>query len=938
MASIIWTERDGTLTAVEGHGREDVFDDINLSRTVGWFTSLYPVRLDPGPIDLAAAVAGGGGAGTALIRIKEQLRAIPGKGLGYGLLRYLNPDTGPSLAGLAQPEIVFNYLGQFDLPQANTQGFGFAPESTGAAQAATRCRDRLIDINALVVDGSLRLGWNWCRSLHEESSMTALAQRFLQALNGLISHCLTPGVGRYTASDFPLARLTQPAFEALASRYSDLEDVYPLSSLQQGLLFHALYAGAEDPYLTQLCLDLSGSLDIGRLHRAWEKLFDRHAVLRSAIVQTGDTPLQVVRRGLKLPWQQEVWSGLDEAAFENRLNEFLSADRTRGLDFAEGPLLRVTLLTQTPARHVLVFSHHHLLLDGWSIPILLRELLELYVGLQATTPPDLPRTRPYRNYITWLATQDPAAAAVFWQHRLKGFAEPVRLSIPAPATLEAGIDEYVLTLPEEWTVRLQPFARRNRLTLNTLVQGAWAILLARYSGQSDIVFGITSAGRPAGLSGVEGMVGLFLNTLPARVSVNPTAVLGNWLHTLQSAQAESQTYGHIPLPDIHKLSALPTGQSLFDTLLVFENYPIDAALRDGTIYKDIGFTLEGVRSIERTNHPLSVAVSPGRALGFRLHYDRVRFDEITIARLAGHLQTLLQSFALASPDTPLHQLESLTAQERKQVLYDFNDTAVPYPQDATLPELFEAQVARTPDAVAVVFEDKSLTYGELNQRANQLAHYLIGAEAGPETIVGIALERSPEMIVALLAILKAGAAYLPLDPAYPAERLALMVEDASAKLIITTTAVAGTWPPSKPLVCLDAGDIAAALTHEPASNPTDAERISPLRSNNLAYVIYTSGSTGKPKGVGVASASLFNYLQWCLHSFNLNEGRGAPINASLSFDGTTPAFQLPLNTGKTIWILPSGHEVENLAEIILKRPDFTLIKCTPSSSVCCQLN
>jgi amino acid adenylation domain-containing protein len=454
----------------------------------------------------------------------------------------------------------------------------------------------------------------------------------------------------------------------------------------------------------------------------------------------------------------------------------------------------------------------------------------------------LKRSRPYQDYIAWLQQQDLSQAEAFWRVALKGFTAPTPFGVnKALGSLSSEGETYSeqqIKLSVAVTAALQSFAREHQLTLNTLVQGAWALLLSHYSRQEDVVFGATISGRPADLAGVEFMVGLFINTLPIRVQVSPEAFILEWLKQLQAQQVEVRQYEYSSLVQVQGWSDVPRGLALFESIVVFENYPIDAALQKQ------GDTLEihNFRAVERTNYPLTLVGEPGLELGLQLNYDCRRFGGATISRMLRHLQTLLKGM-VANPGQRLKNLPLLTQPERLQLLVEWNDTQVDYPKDLCIHQLFEAQVERTPDAVAVVFEDEQLTYGELNRRANQVAHHLRSLDVGPDCLVGICVERSLKMIVGFLGILKAGGAYVPLDPSYPQERLAFMLKDAQVSVLLTQQQLVKKLPEHQArLVCLDTEwEAIARLSKE--------KPVSEVTPDHLAYVIYTSGSTGKPKGV-----------------------------------------------------------------------------------------
>jgi amino acid adenylation domain-containing protein len=649
----------------------------------------------------------------------------------------------------------------------------------------------------------------------------------------------------------------------MSVRNKNIQDFYPLSPMQQGILFHSLAAPQSSIYFEQFSLTLQGKLNTREFHRAWEYVVERHSILRTCFVWEGlKEPVQIVHRQVVLPWQEYNWEHLSSEEQQQKLELFLQSDRSRGFELTQPPLMRLTLVKLSDISYNFTWSHHHLLLDGWSVPLIFKEVFACYKAFCNAQDVYLEPIRPYRDYIVWLQQQNLSEAETFWRRMLKGFTTPTQLSVnKAARKLLAQTDtskEQEVKLSVVTTARLQSVAKQHQLTLNTLLQGAWALLLSRYSGQEDVVFGAVTSGRPPTLAQVESMVGLLINTLPIRVQVSPEEFLLPWLGKIKEQLVEVCQYEYTPLVKIQGWSEVPKDLSLFESIVVFENYPINASLRQS----DLNLEFKDFHSFEKTNYPITLTVMPGEELLLKITCDDSdRFDTDTITRMLGHLQTLLEGM-VTKTEQRLGELSLLTETERHQLLVEWNDTEVEYPQQQCIHELFEAQVEKTPDAIAVVFEDQHLSYRELNAKANQLGHYLQKLGVKPEVLVGICVERCLEMLIGILGILKAGGAYVPLDPVYPQERLAFMLEDAkvsfviSQSLLVIDQAFQSTSKRYLEVICLDTDwkEIAQGATSNLPSNTT---------SKNLAYVIYTSGSTGQPKGVMVEHRSLINvYWAW----------------------------------------------------------------------------
>ncbi|HCF30472.1 MAG TPA: non-ribosomal peptide synthetase, partial [Cyanobacteria bacterium UBA11049] len=537
----------------------------------------------------------------------------------------------------------------------------------------------------------------------------------------------------------------------------NIENIYPLSPTQQGILFHTLYAPKSGVYVVQSCYTFSKTLNIAAFKQAWQQVINQYPILRTCFYwKQHKEPFQVVNRNVHLPWQQYDWQEFPISEQPKRLEAFLQADRQQGFDVSQAPLMRLTLIQVAKETYHFIWSSHHLILDGWSGALVLQQVFQAYEALCNGQVVSLPRCRPYADYIAWLQQQDLSQAEAFWRKLLQGFTAPTQLRVSRSANGTTGYNEQSLKLSPATTAALQSLARQHKLTLNTLVQGAWAILLGRYSGEEDVVFGATSAGRPPALVGSESMVGLFINTLPVRMQVSGDELLIPWLQKLQAQQVEAQQYEYSPLVQVQGWSEVPRDLPLFESILVFENYPVDASLKEWATEMQI----HEIRSVETTNYPITIKAALSTELSLEIVGDRSRFDAATITRMLGHLQTLLEGM-VANPHQSLCSLPLLTAAEHQQ-LVEWNNTQTDYPKDKCIHQLFEEQVEKTPDAVAVVFESQQLTYRQLNQRANQLAHYLQKCGVGPEIPVGICVHRSIEMIVGLLGILKAGGAYVPL--------------------------------------------------------------------------------------------------------------------------------------------------------------------------------
>ncbi|MGH3781908.1 MAG: condensation domain-containing protein, partial [Pseudonocardiaceae bacterium] len=630
-----WTGRERVLVDLEGHGREEIFDGIDLSRTVGWFTTMFPVALDI-PTD--------NDPGGLLKSVKEQLRAIPGRGLGYGALRYLTPTGG--LAEQAGPEVSFNYLGQFDGSsggQAQELVAGMRGGLGGDANPLAT-RTHVLDVVGQVHDQCLEFTWAYSHNLHHQHTINALAADLLTELRQIIDHCTTPSAGGRTPSDFPLARLDQATVDRLVGDGRGIDDIYPLTPMQAGMVFHALAQADQGVYFEQTAFVLDGVTDPQLLGAAWQHVVDRTPILRSRVLwEDVNTPLQVVTRQVSVPVTYLNWTALSDTSRHDELTRVLDQDRAQGLDLDTAPLLRLTIARLSDTTVQLVWTFHHVLLDGWSVFQVLSDVFAAHAALTTGQRPTLPARRPFSDYLHWLSEQDHAGAQQHWHHALSGFDCPTPLPYdhtPTHTHTTRSAQSLSWQLTHHQSQQLQHVAQHNGLTLNTIIQGTWALLLSRYSATTDVCFGATVSGRPTDLPGAEEITGIFINTLPVRIQINHTSTVTGWLQQIQATQAETRQFDFVSLAHLQTLSDIPGGTNLFDSLVVFENYPInnEAATTHG-------LQLHELHAIETTNYPLTLIVIPGPQLSLQLGYDPNLFNPDTIQRMATHLQILLEGIA-----------------------------------------------------------------------------------------------------------------------------------------------------------------------------------------------------------------------------------------------------------------------------------------------------
>ncbi|MGN8278204.1 non-ribosomal peptide synthase/polyketide synthase [Pseudomonas sp. SMN5] len=902
-----WTSQPACLVQLEGHGREELFDGVDLSRTVGWFTSLFPVMLTPSA-DL----------GDSIKRIKEQLRAVPNKGLGYGVLRYLGTDESQQrLAKLPEARITFNYLGQFDQSFDEQALFVPSEEGSGAGHGDDVPLSNWLTINGRVFNGELSLDWTFSRDVFDEATLQQLADAYAVALQKLIDHCCCEAPRGLTPSDFPLARLTQAQLDRLPVPVAQIEDIYPLSPMQDGMLFHTLADDSRGLYVNQISLPVHG-LDTERFARAWAAVIEREDILRTSFHwQDGlGAPVQIVHRQVELPLLVEDWRSRhtsEQAVIEQAISERAAADYLAGFDLSQAPLQRVLLLRLEDDRYQMIWTCHHILMDGWSSSRLFGEVLQFYAHGQVQS-----RNGRYREFIQWLQRQDQGALEGFWRGRLQALEQPTSLTQAMyPRHVEAL--EGHQALYSHWdagqTERLQQACRALHITPNTLIQGAWLLLLQRFTGQDTVVFGATVAGRPAGLANADNILGLFINTLPVIQTLDPEQPLDQWLQQLQAYNLDLREHAHAPLADIQRWSGLG-GQGLFDSIIVFENYPIDERLGE---QQDSGLSFGESRNHDVTNFPMDLAVNLGEQLSIEYLFLRNAFSVQGVEQIRRCLEDTLDAM-IKAPRTRLGNLQRLSAQQW-QAFEQWSAAPGADYQAQLLPELISRHALARPQATALVCGEQTLSHGELERRANRLAHRLIELGAGPEVVVGVALERSVEMVVALLAVMKSGAAYVPLDIDYPPERLAFMIDDSAMALLLSHSQVQARLPNVDGLTQL------AIDTFDGHGYSAQAPR-SGVLGDNLAYLIYTSGSTGRPKGVAVAHGPMSMHCQAIAGLYDMDEHTRELHFMSFAFDGAHERWLSTLLSGGTLVIRDGALWTPEQTFAALHRHGIT-IACFP---------
>lgn len=886
-----WSGSSSVRIDKEGHGREDIIEDTPLFRTVGWFTSLFPLALNL-PTEPESE---------SIIRsVKEQVRAIPNRGFGYGPLTYLNNNKTikDTLKHITEAEILFNYLGSLNQITGQSSLFQLNGPVQGVHDPGGQ-RGYLLEINAFVIDEQLEVNWTFSSDCHKHETIQDLSENFLHTLQTMINYCLT------LTGDAPHSPERSAAIPNTGKmqQLENVEAAYPLSPLQFGILFHALKEPDSGVYVEQYCCTLTGQFQPDIFRKAWQLVVQLHPALRTSFRWEGiEEPVQMVHHNIELDWETRNISGKSEW-----LKTYLQEDRTKGFSLDKSPPMRFRLFQVGEGTWQLVWSFHHIIFDGWSTSIIIKQVFEHYHHLCKGKMPQTITSRPFRDFIDWLEQQDMSRAEQFWKEELREWDEPSPLTISRFQKNRQGYDQQEIALSGQLTADLMETARSKRLTLNTIIQGVWAILLHRYSGEKDVVFGATVSGRPPSMEGVEHMIGLFINTLPVRATIEPDMPVCQWLAELMTNQARAREFDFTPLVNVQAWSELPPGVQMFDSIVVFENYPLAESV-DGL---NPEFQISNIRYREQSNFPLSLLSLPGNRFRMIAVYDRSLFADTRIKGMLGHLNSLLHAISV-HPDQLIKELPILSPADQK-LLLEWRGTAAAAITQQPVHCMFEDQVVQNPAKDAVVYRTQHATYTEINSRANQLAHCLLDKGAGCGSILGIYIDRSIEMVIAMLAVLKSGSAYVPLDPTYPPDRIAFMMTDAKIAAVLTLTRLEGMVPDTtSPVIPIDSNRL--NLDQYSRSNPEHQ-----ILPDTLAYIIYTSGSTGDPKGVMINHGNLIHSIGERIRYYK-NAPERYLLLSSISFDSSVAGIFGTLCRGGSLFIPDQNHyrDVRYLAGLIAK--------------------
>ncbi|MEN2401847.1 amino acid adenylation domain-containing protein [Flavobacterium sp. MC2016-06] len=907
-----------SVLKMEGHGREEIIDGIDIGRTVGWFTSVYPFVLD-----LSSSK------GHELIEVKESLRRVPNKGVGYGILKYLDKRFTNELL----PSIQFNYLGDFGTNAGtNKQGeslFEFSSENIGLSSDVSNSQSEvLLDISGMMVSDQLNMSIRYSGNIFSDETIAKLITAYENELVNLIESLSEIKENRLTPSDLTYSKLAYSDLKEI-NKGNSVEDIYELSPLQQGLYYYWLVDSSSHMYFEQTSYRLlSKDLDIAIVEKAYNELVNRYAILRTSFTNNyAGIPLQVVHKSGTINFTSKQIAGTEN--IDASLREIKEQDKSIIFDFEQPSQMRLQVLDLGSDYYEFIWSHHHILMDGWCISILLNDFYSILMALSNNQSANLPEPVKYSNYIKWLSAINKETSLSYWKHYLQGIESVSQIPFTNNKALTNGGSFKMerLHIEGDLFLAIKKICQQSDITLNTFTQGVWGYLLSRYNNTTDVVFGSVVSGRPGELSGVEKMVGLFINTIPVRVQYKNEDTTKTFLQKLHSENLVSTSHHYLNLSEVQSESDL--GMELINHLMVFENFLIQESIgeeiKDLYDEKEDKITIEGVEAFEQSNYDFSITVLPSDlSLRIDFNYNSAVYETDQIEKISNHFSNIAEQFSTVE-ELPLEQIDYLSLEEKNQLLYDFNSTAVEYPKDKTLIDLFEKQVADTPDNIAVAFKDKELTYSEIDSLSSRLLYRLqkeYGIKKGD--MVGILLDRNEWTFISILAILKAGAVYIPIDSELPNNRKAFIIEDTNLKLLITQ-------PSFTKELDFYKGNILSIDAHFDLSDTILSVEKIDSNAADLAYIIYTSGSTGNPKGVMIEHSSLTNYLVWAKDYYltmdlsNTNFG----LFTSLSFDLTITSLFLPIISGGSLQIAEPNSSVADILQKYFDS-DISCIKLTPA--------
>ncbi|MEB2282950.1 amino acid adenylation domain-containing protein, partial [Lysinibacillus xylanilyticus] len=909
-----WSGNDSIRVDLEGHGREELDQAYDLSRTVGWFTSIYPVVLDFTKGDLSYYIRS----------VKETLRKVPNKGIGYGVFKYGMAEK-PQWMRSADAEISFNYLGQIDIPQADElSGFSLSQQSLDGYRSKKADNLYTLDINSQIVQGRLVFKVDYASEQYEESTMHSFISLVKSSLQEIISHCISVDRTTLTPSDVGATALTLEELKLIEEQvHGVIKKVYPLSPMQEGMLFHHVMNSKARSYFEQNRLRIHGTIDEEIFRKSCQYLLDRYDIFKTAFIYNRlRQPMQVVLDKRQGEVHYRDISHLSTFAQQAEIEELLAADKTRGFDLENEVLLRAYIIKLGEDAYEVIWSEHHILMDGWCLAIVMKEFMAIYSAFARGQSPILEDVVPYEVFIHWLSEQDQEEAKSYWKEKLNGFTTPLVVS---HSTANNNQPEYIqetvkLILSKSLTGELEAIAKQYGVTVNTIFQSIWGIFLRKLNQTDDILFGTVVSGRTADIAKIETMVGLFINTIPLRLTINKELSFKDLVQKVQHEILEAEEYSYYPLASMQSETSL--GNALINHIVVFENHPLQMEMQQLKDNSSLPFQIQEVEAFEQTNYDFNVVVLPNEAFEINFVFNANVYSKEDVEQIRTSLHLLIESVTTCQ-DTLVRDLNIVSNEQYEQMYSLLNDTEATFPIEETILSLFETQVKLHPSAIAIVEGEQQLTYSDLNAKANQVARFMTQAHVQPQEIVGILLDSSIDMVISILATLKCGAIYLPIDPTYPKERITYMMEDSQQKVVLTKESYSSSC----------AANVNILLVHDLAINQQSKENFGCiLNSSDVAYIIYTSGTTGQPKGVEVTHRNVVRLLFNSSMQFDFSNKDVWTVFHSFCFDFSVWEMYGALLYGGKLIVIPKqiARDTEAFHQLLINEK-VTVLNQTPTA-------
>ncbi len=894
---------------LEGHGREEIASGINVGRTIGWFTSIYPVLLEKKGEDISSVVR----------HIKETLRAVPNKGIDYLISHYTDVDP---LHLKSSSNISFNYLGQFESDYKNLQVLN---ESKGNEISLNMKQPYDWNVIGWVSDEKLKLELVYSTQQYKKDTIQSFIRIFKESLKDIIRHCCQCNSVTLTPSDLTYNELSIDDLDQIQSNL-EVVDIYRLAPTQEGMLFHSILEPTSKVYFDQKVLTLQGTVHVDAIKKSMQALVDRYEVFRTVYVHENlEYPLQIVLKERDIDVDYiDVQEACNTQSIQKVVDTYIQKDRAKSFDLSKDVLMRVTLLRVKEEEYRMIWSNHHIAMDGWCTTLLWNDFQKLYVGFSKNTPLKLEGVPKYSEYIKWLRQRDQPESNSYWFKYLENYEKTI--SIPKNNNVKEetyDLQSHSFSLNKENTQAIQQLSKKCAVTLSTIFQAAWGILLSKYNHTSDIIFGNVVSGRNSEIDGVDSIVGLFIKILPVRIAYTEQDTIASILRKSQEKAFEAQAHHESSLLEIQEQT--PLGNRLFDHIMVFENYPISNGIQ-GVEDPNYGFSVAEIEVHEQTNYDLNVIIIPGEVINVQVDYNQNMYSNVIIKEVLSHFENILEQF-INDVNMPIAKLKLVSDQERTNLLNESNKTQIGYPKNETLVDLFLKQIREHPDNIAVTYGDESISYKKLHEKSSQVACLLSDLGVKSDNVVGLYMDKSIDLIVGILGVLKAGGAYLPIDVNYPKDRKEYIIQDSGSSIILTTTASGEVTETAEGVRVINIEE-----AFERILTPQELEINNVRSSSDLCYIIYTSGTTGNPKGVMIEHRNVVRlfFNEDPLYDFTSNDIW--TLFHSHCFDVSVWEIFGSLLFGGKLIVIPQSIARDSKAYLdILKKEKVTMLNQTPSS-------